>query len=128
MLQVTCAIIEHQGKVLICQRSAAMLLPLKWEFPGGKIEQGESMKACLAREIMEELNVTIQVEKGLSMVEHHYPDFSLCLHPFICTLISGDIQALEHAQTLWVDQTALLDYDWAEADLPIVREYLKLRP
>ncbi|WP_293944786.1 MULTISPECIES: hypothetical protein [unclassified Sphingobacterium] len=58
------------------------------------------------------------------MVEHHYADFSLHLYPFVCSLQSGEVKALEHAQAIWVAIDQLLDYDWAEADLPIVNEYI----
>lgn len=124
MLQVTCAIIVYENKILICQRSAAMKLPLKWEFPGGKIELGESKEDCLRREIREELGLKIGIRKALTPIEHHYPAFSLCLYPFVCILESGKVLPTEHAQAIWVDATELLSYDWAEADLPIVREYL----
>jgi 8-oxo-dGTP diphosphatase len=124
MLQVTCAIIAHANKILICQRSASMKLPLKWEFPGGKIEAGESKEECLRREIKEELNIDISIERALTMIEHHYPDFSLRLYPFVCGLQSGEVKALEHTQAIWVAIDQLADYDWAEADLPIVREYI----
>ena len=127
MLQVTCAIIVHGNKILICQRSAAMKLPLKWEFPGGKIEQGESKEDCLRREIREELGIDIAICKALTPVEYHYPTFSICLYPFVCTLESGILKATEHAQAIWVDTTELSGYDWAEADVPIVHEYLNLR-
>ncbi|WP_286857342.1 (deoxy)nucleoside triphosphate pyrophosphohydrolase [Sphingobacterium sp. UBA7625] len=101
-----------------------MKLPLKWEFPGGKIETGESKEYCLRREIREEINIDITIRKALTMVEHHYADFSLQLYPFVCSLQSGEVKALEHAQTIWVAIDQLLDYDWAEADLPIVKEYI----
>jgi 8-oxo-dGTP diphosphatase len=124
MLQVTCAIIENGDKILICQRSTSMKLPLKWEFPGGKIEMDESKEDCLRREIKEELNIDITIGKALAMVEHFYNDFALHLYPFVCTIQSGQVKALEHAQAIWVDKAQLLYYDWAEADLPIVNEYL----
>lgn len=124
MLQVTCAIIEHADKILICQRSASMKLPLKWEFPGGKIERGESKEECLRREIREELNIDIIIHNALTMVEYHYTDFSLQLYPFVCSLKSGNVIALEHAQAIWVYPDQLRNYGWAEADLPIVNEYL----
>lgn len=126
MLQVTCAIIVHENKILICQRSAAMKMPLKWEFPGGKIEDGESKEDCLRREIQEELSIDISISKVLTPVEYQYPDFSLCLHPFVCKLESGTVLPTEHAQAVWVDAKDLENYDWAEADVPIVNEYLNL--
>lgn len=126
MLQVTCAIIEHNNKVLICQRSTTMKLPMKWEFPGGKIELDESMEECLQREIKEELGMIITTGRALTEVKHQYPDFSICLYPFICKWEYGEVFPAEHTQAIWVDPSELLNYDWAEADLPIVREYLSL--
>lgn len=126
MLQVTCAIIEHNNKVLICQRSETMKLPLKWEFPGGKVEQNESKEDCLQREIKEELGMIISTGRALTPVVHYYPNFSLCLYPFICNWESGELLPTEHKQAIWVVPSELLNYDWAEADLPIVGEYLNM--
>lgn len=125
MLHVTCALIEHQGKVLICQRSQHMKLPLKWEFPGGKIEVGERKEDCLIREIKEELGLKIEIRSPLTMVAYHYTDFSLCLYPFLCRWTDGALTIAEHAQAIWVDKSELQNYDWAEADMPIVKEYLR---
>lgn len=126
MLKVTCAIIQKEDKVLICQRSEAMKLPLKWEFPGGKIEENESKQACLKREIQEELGIEVHVLEELSSVEYQYPDFSICLYPFLCSISNGNIKAKEHAQVKWVAIPELKQYDWAEADLPIVDELVVL--
>lgn len=122
MLHVTCAIIEHEGKILICQRSATMKLPLKWEFPGGKIEAGESRADCLRREIREELGLDIEVGAELTAVTHAYPNFEITLYPFRCTVTAGELMLAEHAQALWVSPAELQGYDWAEADVPIVND------
>lgn len=122
MLYVTCAIIQKENKILICQRSKEMKLPLKWEFPGGKIEEGESKKECLRREIKEELALDIEVLDPLKMVVYHYPDFSISLYPFLCNIISGELNVAEHAQVKWVHLSELDNYDWAEADIPILEE------
>ncbi|MEK6492714.1 (deoxy)nucleoside triphosphate pyrophosphohydrolase [Myroides odoratimimus] len=124
MLRVTCAIIESNQKVLIAQRNQNMLLPYKWEFPGGKVEEGEQDEMCIVREVKEELNLNIVVLSRLSSVTHHYDTFSLELFPFVCHTDSEDFEVKEHAQVLWVDPQDLLNYDWAEADIPIVKEYL----
>lgn len=126
MLHVTCAIIQHKGKVLICQRSARMSLPHKWEFPGGKIEPGESREDCLAREIREELGITIRIGQPLTAVEHHDGDFALTLYPFRCMLAGGTLHPTEHAQAIWVQRNELMGYDWAAADVPVVEEYLAI--
>ncbi|WP_037500283.1 (deoxy)nucleoside triphosphate pyrophosphohydrolase [Sphingobacterium deserti] len=126
MIDVTCALIEQQGKILICQRSATMNLPLKWEFPGGKIEAGETKVACLIREIKEELGLDIVPGSALPTVQHHYPDFSITLYPFLAVVNKGTVKLTEHAQAIWVLPDALRNYEWAEADIPVVDAYLAL--
>ena len=86
---VTCAIIELDGKILCTQRSESMSLPLKWEFPGGKIKDGESPEERLRRELTEELWIEVAVGQALPATTHHYPVFSVTLYPFICNIISG---------------------------------------
>ncbi|HLF87204.1 MAG TPA: (deoxy)nucleoside triphosphate pyrophosphohydrolase [Nitrospiria bacterium] len=81
-IRVACAIIEKGGKVLSTQRSESMSLPLKWEFPGGKINDGESPVECLKRELHEELGVEVSVDQSRPPATHHYPTFSVTLHPF----------------------------------------------
>jgi 8-oxo-dGTP diphosphatase len=126
MLLVACAIIlNNQNKVLACQRSANMHLALKWEFPGGKIEENETAEDCLIREIKEELNIDIQILEQKIENEHHYSDKAIRLIPFICKHLSGDISLKEHKDFRWLDKSNLLDLDWAEADLPILNEYLQ---
>lgn len=122
MLQVTCAILLKDDKILICQRAASMKLALKWEFPGGKIEEGESKQECLSREIKEELGIDITILEELSSVTHHYPDFSICLFPFLCQTSNPKLKVKEHAQVKWVRLEELEQYDWAAADIPIVKE------
>ncbi|MFD1628945.1 (deoxy)nucleoside triphosphate pyrophosphohydrolase [Pseudopedobacter beijingensis] len=126
MLRVTCAIIFKDNKVLIAQRSKSMKLPLKWEFPGGKIETDETMEEGLKREVMEELNINISIGEALSPVEHHYHDFSLNLYPFVCAYLDGNLEAKEHAQVKWESLANLEAYDWAEADMPVVKELIKM--
>lgn len=128
MLQVCCAIIQKEDKFLICQRSETMKLALKWEFPGGKLQIGESKQQGLKREIKEELGVEIKILNQLSMVEHHYSDFSINLYPFLCYIHTGDLKIIEHAQAQWVTIDNLKLYNWAAADLPIVEELEKLFP
>jgi 8-oxo-dGTP diphosphatase len=127
MLLVACAIIlNSQNKVIVCQRSMSMHLPLKWEFPGGKVELNEKPEECLIREIKEELDIKISVIKQLSINDHHYLDKSIRLIPFICRYLSGEINLREHVDFKYLDKENLLDLDWAEADLPILKEYLCL--
>ena len=123
---VTCAIILNpKNQILVTQRSSTMHLPLKWEFPGGKIEANETPEACLIREIKEELNIDIEIIEGLNTNDHQYPDKFIRLMPFICRQTGGEIILKEHADYKWLDRKDLLDLDWAEADVEVVREYLK---
>ncbi|RDV16296.1 (deoxy)nucleoside triphosphate pyrophosphohydrolase [Pontibacter diazotrophicus] len=127
MLKVTCAIIEHENRVLVTQRGEAMPDPLLWEFPGGKMEPGETEEECLAREIKEELNITIQPLQRLTPVLHRTQTKTIELIPYICTLRRGDIKLLEHRDYKWSLATDLHRYNWCLPDLPVVEEYLRLR-
>lgn len=126
-LEVACAILEHDGKVLAAQRSATMRLPLKWEFPGGKLHPGESAAACLVREVEEELGVVIEVLRALPPCEHRYPDFAVRLHPFVCRYDGGALTLHEHCAVRWLAPEELLSLDWAAADIPVIRSYLQQR-
>ncbi|WP_215225469.1 (deoxy)nucleoside triphosphate pyrophosphohydrolase [Echinicola shivajiensis] len=125
MLKVTCAIIVQDGLVLAVQRSKKMKMPLKWEFPGGKLEEGESEQECLIREIKEELHLEILLGEKLPEVIYEYPDFKICLIPFIASIQSGELHLAEHQAYQWLPKNKLLDLDWALADVPVVREFLK---
>jgi len=128
MLDVTCAIIEKRGKVLCAQRSAQMSHPLKWEFPGGKLEPGETLAACLKREIKEELGLDIAIQEQLPASKHTYsPTKVICLHPFICTILAGTITLKEHKQIAWLKLNELKVLDWAEADIPVLNHYISLK-
>jgi 8-oxo-dGTP diphosphatase len=88
IISVTCAIIIYNEKILAVQRGPHMNLPLKWEFPGGKIEKNETEEACIKREIKEELNIEITLLKKLSTSFHEYPNISIELIPFVAQYLS----------------------------------------
>ncbi len=123
-LHVTCAIIERDGLILAAQRSADMNMPLKWEFPGGKIDSGETPEECLRREILEEMGIRIRVEESLPSSTHQYPALKVTLYPFICSIESGEIILHEHSAISWLSPSELHTLDWAEADLPVIAAYL----
>ncbi len=123
-IHVTCAIIERDGLVLAAQRSEDMSLPLKWEFPGGKIDPGETPEECLRREIVEEMGIHVLLEKCLPASTHHYPKFAVTLYPFVCSIASGEIVLHEHAAIDWLPPKELHGLDWAEADVPVIESYL----
>lgn len=110
--------------MLAAQRSATMTLPLKWEFPGGKIEVGETAEECLIRELKEELGVSVFIGSALSPATHSYPDFTVTLYPFTCRLAGGTISMHEHHALKWVEPQRLQELDWAAADQPVLREYM----
>lgn len=126
MIKVSCAIILNQdGEILVAQRSANMSMPLKWEFPGGKLEPNETAEVCLHRELMEELNIEVQIIEQLPANLHAYSNFTIELIPFLCKYVKGAMLLKEHAQIEWVHPTELLALDWADADVPIVKNFLK---
>ena len=126
ILNVTCAIILKNKKILVTQRSEKMKLPLKWEFPGGKVEKDEDEVDCIIREIKEELNIEIEILNKLSNSVFDYGSFKINLIPFIAKYESGKIILAEHKNYKLLNKSELLNLDWAEADLPIVEEFLKL--
>lgn len=126
MINVTCAIIFFDNQILVTQRSEKMKLPLKWEFPGGKLEENESEIDCIKREIKEELNIEIEVLKSLSNSIYDYGAFKINLIPFIANYLSGEIRMTEHKDYRILDKSELSLLDWAEADISIVEEFLKL--
>lgn len=127
-LEVVCAvIINHDGKLLSCQRNTESLLAGKWEFPGGKIEPNESGQEALEREILEELEVMISILKPLEIVRHQYPnvDFEINLSPYLCEIRNSEVpKAIEHSQICWVQPTESLELDWADADKKILQQYI----
>lgn len=125
---VACALIENDGLILAAQRSAVTTLPLKWEFPGGKIEVGETAEACLHREMREELGASVVIDAALSPSTHDYPDFTVTLYPFCCRLLTEKIVLHEHVAMRWLAQGDFPGLDWAEADLPVIENYLEKTP
>ncbi|MFN3530241.1 MAG: (deoxy)nucleoside triphosphate pyrophosphohydrolase [Bacteroidia bacterium] len=127
-LEVSCAIIENNGKVLVAQRGADMSHPFKWEFPGGKWEAGETATAALHREIAEELGVEIEIRQALPPSCFSYPDKGqVRLWPFCCVLTAGKLQGVEHATVAWFGRQELVGLNWVEADVAVVQSYLHAR-
>lgn len=122
MIQVVCAVILKGDKILIAQRSEKMKLPLKWEFPGGKLKEGENEEQAIRREIKEELNIEILPIKRISSNIHDYGSFKINLIAYLCDYIAGEIELLEHKDFKFVDFEKLLDYDLAEADIPFIED------
>ena len=115
-IKVTCAIITIDGKILAVQRSRIMSLPMKWEFPGGKLEPAETEMECIKREIHEELDIEIEVLDRLLPSVHPYPTFTIELIPYTANYVSGELKLREHNNYVLVNRDELLTLDWAEAD------------
>ena len=137
-LRVTCAIIESGGHILATRRSSRGSMPGKWEFPGGKIEPGETAEACVLREIREELGRDVKILRALAPSTHRYPDFEILLHPFVCRIdekaadagdgptapSASDLVLRDHSEARWGRPEDLGRLDWAEADLPVLAAYV----
>ena len=126
-IEVVASMIFREGKVLCVQRAEheKEYVSLKWEFPGGKVDVGESRKEALVREIREELSVDIEVSEFLMTVEHTYPDFHLSMHVFKCVLDQGEISLNEHVALKWLSVDELNQLDWAAADVPVVKSLMQ---
>ena len=126
-IEVVAAVIRWKGSTLCVQRGESKLdyISKKWEFPGGKVEAGESHAEALKREIQEELKLDIQVHELVKTVHHRYPDFDLTMHAFDCSVECEDEPKLvltEHLDHRWLvaGSEAFDGLDWAAADVPIV--------
>ena len=117
---MTCAVIAGDRKVLAVRRSEAMPHPLKWEFPGGKLREGENPEKCIIREIREELGVKVRVERLMPSVHHRYDTHAVKLIPFICSIREGEIILAEHREYRWIPCGELDRVEWLEADLEVV--------
>lgn len=118
-------ILDDSGRLLACRRPPAKLLGGKWEFPGGKIEPGESPAAALVRELREELAITVIPGAALTPVVHDYGRGPIRLIPLLCTIATGEPRLLEHSELRWCRNDQLPQLDWAAADVPILAEWLK---
>lgn len=123
-IRVACAVIVDDGKVLATQRNITMSMPLKWEFPGGKLHDGENPEECLARELEEELGIAVTIRNALPPVQHRYDEFAIELIPFVCTLAAGNLVLHEHRALAWLSPRELNDLDWPAADIPVIASYL----
>lgn len=126
MVRVTAAIIEKDGKFLIARRKAGPLAQL-WEFPGGKIEEGESPEECLKREILEEFGVEIGVERYLTTSQYTYPHISIQLMGFLALYQHGEFKLTDHDAILWVTPEEMREYDFAPADVPLYEYLLQVK-
>jgi 8-oxo-dGTP diphosphatase len=123
-IEVVAAIIQCNEETLCVQRGPAKLdyISKKYEFPGGKVEVGETKESAIIREIKEELHFDIIEPKFFNTVNHQYPDFYITMHSFICSVECKDITLTEHIDQKWLKISELHQLDWAAADIPIVNK------
>ena len=105
----------HQKEVFATQRGYGDWKGW-WEFPGGKIEEGESAEECIVREIKEELSAQVSAEKIIGVVDYDYPSFHLTMHCILCSIVSGDLRLLEHEAARWLSKDTLRTFQWLPAD------------
>jgi 8-oxo-dGTP diphosphatase len=121
MIDVVCGVVEDgHGNILVCRRPAGKHLGGLWEFPGGKIDSGESRDEALIRELREELRIEVAVGRALPEVEWPYETITIRLFPFLCHIVEGHPQPLEHDEIRWCPRDELAELDWAPADVPIL--------
>ena len=125
---VVAAVVCHDGKFLCMQKGKTKFeyTSYKWEFPGGKIEPGETPKAALARELMEEMDYPVEVGEWVVTVDHEYPDFSITMTAYLCKpKVEADaFRRKEHVDSKWCGKEELKSLDWAAADVDIVKAIL----
>jgi len=123
-VEVVAAIIINENKILCVQRGEHKYnyISRKYEFPGGKIEDGERQEDAIRREIYEELKMEIKTFKKFVTVIHEYPDFLLTMHSYICTCKNSSLELTEHIDFKWLRTNELRGLDWAAADVPIVEK------
>lgn len=124
MILVAVAVIIHNSKVLIAKRPSNKFLGGYWEFPGGKLEAGETPETCLHRELAEELEISVKINYFLTEQIFDYGQFVVCLKVFLCNLNGGKLKLNDHDEIKWVEKNQLLSYNLAPADIPIVNFYL----
>ena len=120
-IEVVAAIIHHNGAYFATQRGYGEFEGM-WEFPGGKIEPGESREVALKREIQEELGVDITIDKFLCTTDYDYPSFHLTMHCYLCSVVSGEIELREHMSARWLTTKTLDSVEWLPADKYIIDE------
>ena len=115
-IDVVAAIIKREDCYLLAKRSKDKYMGLKWEFPGGKVEQNESFKEALSREILEELNVNIEIHKKVAEERYQDEEINIVLHYYLCSLIDNDIVLSEHEAIEWVKKQDFLKYEVVPGD------------
>ena len=125
-IHVVAGVVRNGDRILSVQRAQHKFSSIseKWEFPGGKVEDGESEQEALIRELKEELHLSVSELEHLITVDHTYPDFRIIMSTYLCVSSSETVVLTEHQKAEWLDLKDLTHKDWAAADVPIVNALL----
>lgn len=120
---VVAAVVENRGKVLCMQRGMTKhpYTSLRWEFPGGKIEEGETEQDALRRELKEEMDYEVKIGEKICVVEHTYPDFSITMSAYLCSAKNRQFTMKEHVGSMWLKKEDIMELEWCDADIPIAK-------
>lgn len=124
IVKVAAAVIIADHRVFATQRGYGDYKD-GWEFPGGKVQDGETSEEAICREIKEELETEIRPGKLIRTIEYDYPDFHLSMDCFLCTIVTGDLVLVEHEAACWLDKDSLYTVDWLPADREILEDVKK---
>lgn len=123
MKRVVAALIVQGGKLLVCQRTRHQTMPLKWEFPGGKIEEGEQPRDALSRELEEELGITATIGDEIARIQHEYPNGGMVeLRFYVVREFKGELENRIFKEIRWAELKELAKFDFLEADLTLVKD------
>lgn len=125
-IEVVAAVIKHNNKIFITRRGYGEFIDL-WEFPGGKMEPGETREEALIREIKEELELDIDVSNYLTTIDYDYEGFHLTMHCYICTICGGQLHLNAHNDAKWVTLEEIAALPWVPADLQVIEKLITMR-
>ena len=128
LIKTVAGIIKNEKGEILCtlrDQGKYEYVSFKWEFPGGKIEEGETLEQTLTRELHEELEIDVKIENFFYQIEHDYPDFHLSMAVFECQLLSKEMKMNVHKGIKWLAPKDLMTLDWAAADIPAAKAYFE---
>jgi 8-oxo-dGTP diphosphatase/A/G-specific adenine glycosylase len=119
------AVVFRGSKILLCQRKDDDAFGGYWEFPGGKLEPGETLEQCLSRELREEINIEARPARALPVIEHDYPHLLVRLHPFLCEHVAGEPALIECQHAIWINPAELRNYRLPPANQQLIEQVIQ---
>lgn len=130
LITTVAGVIKNENGEILCtlrDQGKYDYVSFKWEFPGGKVEEGETKEETLTRELHEELEIDVEIENFFYQVEHDYPDFHLSMAVFECKLISKEMKMNVHKGIKWLKPEEMMTLDWAAADIPVAQKIFECK-